>query len=124
MYKYLDTKILIINYYGIFFRFVGNLIISYELYQNGELNASYMKMIEIDNWLKKLDNGSDEFYLSINNALKHIRMANFIHMLFAENETGGFKLVNYNLFIIYFHLGTQRKVTIIYFYTDLYSINF
>lgn len=62
-----------------------------------------MKMIEIDNWLEKLDNGTDEFYLSINIALKHITMANFMHMLFAENETGGFKLVNYNLYIVYFN---------------------
>jgi len=49
--------------------------------------------LEIGNWLEKLDKGNDEFYLSINAALKHIQMSNFVHMLFAENGTGGFKLV-------------------------------
>lgn len=49
--------------------------------------------MEIGNWLEKLDKGTDEFYLSINAALKHIQMANFVHMLFAETGTGGFKLV-------------------------------
>lgn len=55
-------------------------------------------MLEIGNWLKKLDKGTDEFYLSINVGLNHIQMANFVHMLFAANETGGFKLVNFYLF--------------------------
>jgi len=86
-------NILICSYIFIFFRFIGNLIISYELYQNGESDASNMKIMEISNWLEKLNNGTDTFYLSINNALNHIKMANFVHMLFNSNETGGLKLV-------------------------------
>lgn len=78
----------------LFFRFIGNLIISYELYQNGKPNESDTKILEIGNWLEKLDKGTDEFYLSINSALKHIRMSNFVHMLFAANETGGFNSVS------------------------------
>ncbi|XP_060853539.1 uncharacterized protein LOC132931653 [Rhopalosiphum padi] len=74
-----------------FVRFIGNLIISYELYQNGKPSESDTKILEIGNWLEKLDKGTDEFYLSINVALKHIQMANFVHMLFATNGTGGFK---------------------------------
>lgn len=76
-----------------FVRFIGNLIISYELYQNGKSSESDTKILEIGNWLEKLDKGTDEFYLSINAALKHIQMANFVHMLFAANGTGGFKLL-------------------------------
>jgi len=91
---------MIINYYKIFFRFVGNLIISHELYQNGKFDESSMKIMEISNWLEKLDNGTDTFYLSINNALKHIKMANFVHMQIAANETGGLKLVNCYLLCI------------------------
>lgn len=85
---------MIFDKYLLFFRFIGNLIISYELYQNGKRNESDTKILEIGNWLDKLDNGTDEFYLSIKSALKHIKMANFVHMLFAANETGGFKWVN------------------------------
>jgi len=58
-----------------------------------------MKILEIGNWLEKLDKGTDEFYLSINAALKHIKMANFIHMSFGANETGGLKWVNCYLFL-------------------------
>uniref|UniRef100_A0A2S2QZ41 ribonuclease H n=1 Tax=Sipha flava TaxID=143950 RepID=A0A2S2QZ41_9HEMI len=76
-----------------FTRFIGNLIISHELYLNGELNASDMKILEIDKWLDQLDKTTDEFYLSINIALKHIRAANFIHMLFDTNEITGFNML-------------------------------
>lgn len=99
MYSYLLIKYclkfkIIDNYLTIFIlRFIGNLIISYELYQNGKSSESDTKILEIGNWLEKLDKGIDEFYLSINAALKHIQMANFVHMLFAANGTGGFKLV-------------------------------
>lgn len=75
------------------FRFIGSLIISYELYLNGDSDASDLKMLEIGKWLEMLDKGTDEFYLSINIGLKHIRMANFIHKQFAANDVGGFKQV-------------------------------
>jgi hypothetical protein len=54
-----------------------------------------MKILEIDKWLDQLDKTTDEFYLSINIALKHIRAANFIHMLFDTNEITGFNMVSY-----------------------------
>lgn len=75
------------------FRFVGNLIISYELYLNGDSDANDLKMLEIGKWLEMLEKGTDEFYLSINIGLKHIMMANFIHMQFAANDVRGFKQV-------------------------------
>lgn len=61
--------------------------------------------MEIGNWLEKLDKGADQFYLSISIALKHIRMANFIHKLYTENETGGLKLVN-----IYFYSNKIKRI--------------
>lgn len=86
-------------YYITFFRFIGNLIISYELFKNGKSYESDMKMLEIGNWLDKLDKSTDEFYLSINIGLKHIRMANFIHILFSTDEISGSKWVNLYIFI-------------------------
>lgn len=96
MYEFIFLNI---NNFAIFLRFIGNLIISYELYRNGESDASDMKILEIGNWLENLDKGTDQFYLSISIALKHIKMANFVHKLFSENETGGFKLVIIYLFL-------------------------
>lgn len=87
------------------FRFIGNLIISYELNQNGKSDASNTKMLEIGSWLEKLDNGTDEFYLSINVGLKHIRMANFVHKQFVENEIGGLKWVSFFKFKYIFYLS-------------------
>lgn len=93
------------NFSSISLRFIGNLIISYELYQKGESNLSDMKILEIGNWLEKLDKGTDKFYMSISIALKHIKMANFIHKLYIENEIGGCKLVN-----IYFYSNKIKKL--------------
>lgn len=75
-----------------------------------------MKILEIGNWLDKLDKGSDDFYLSINIGLKHIRMANFVHKLFAENETGGFKRVN--CYIVNF----KKKKVLYYFQRKLNNL--
>ncbi|XP_027854457.1 uncharacterized protein LOC114133034 [Aphis gossypii] len=69
-------------------RFIGNLIISYELFHNGEPELAQMKILEIGKWLEELDKGTDEFYLSIKTGLQHIMKATFIHMLFATNLTG------------------------------------
>lgn len=82
----------------LFFRFIGNLIISHELYINGDTYASETKILEMGKWLDQLDKTTDEFYLSINIALKHITTANFIHMLFASNKTTGFNMVKYFIF--------------------------
>jgi len=69
-------------------RFIGNLIISYELFHNGEPELAQMKILEIGKWLEELDKSTDEFYLSIKIGLQHIMKATFIHMLFATNLTG------------------------------------
>ncbi|XP_022176758.1 uncharacterized protein LOC111038033 isoform X2 [Myzus persicae] len=71
-----------------FERYVGNLIIGYELFHKGESELGQMKILEIGKWLEELDNGTDEFYLSINIGLQHVMKATFIHMLFAANLTG------------------------------------
>lgn len=71
-----------------FERFVGNLIIGYELFHRDESELGQLKILEIGKWLEELDNGTDEFYLSINIGLQHVMKATFIHMLFATNLTG------------------------------------
>ncbi|KAL4131160.1 hypothetical protein QTP88_008504 [Uroleucon formosanum] len=69
-------------------RFIGNIIIGYELFHNGESELAQMKILEIGTWLEYLDKGVDEFYLSIKTGLQHVMKATFIHMLFATNLTG------------------------------------
>ncbi|XP_001944436.2 uncharacterized protein LOC100160066 [Acyrthosiphon pisum] len=71
-----------------FERYVGNLIIGYELFHKGESELGQMKILEIGKWLEELDNSTDEFYLSINIGLQHVMKATFTHMLFATNLTG------------------------------------
>lgn len=85
------------------FRYVGNLIIGYELFHKGESKLGQMKVLEIGKWLEELDNGTDEFYLSIRIGLQHIMKATFIHMLFATNLTGECQWVCYYLlmYILY-----------------------
>ncbi|XP_050434711.1 uncharacterized protein LOC126841936 [Adelges cooleyi] len=68
-----------------FERFIGNLIISYEMFHNEDKEVAQLKVLEIGKWLEELDNGSDEFYLSINIGLKHVTMSTFAHMVFATN---------------------------------------
>lgn len=81
-------------------RFLGNLIISYELFQKGDIDTAQLKVLEIGKWLEELDSGTDEFYLSINIGLKHIMQATFIHMLFAINLIGEVEWVCYYLYLL------------------------
>jgi len=81
------------------FRYVGNLIIGYEFFHKNESELGQMKILEIGKWLEELDNGTDEFYLSINIGLQHVMKATFTHMLFATNLTGECQWVCYYLFI-------------------------
>lgn len=71
---------------------------SYDLYKSGDLDASRMTILEIGNWLEKLDKSTDTFYLSIKTGLKHISVASFIFMQFDQNE-GGYKWVSFYLSI-------------------------
>lgn len=66
-------------------RYIGNLIISHELFHKGKTDVAQLKVLEIGKWLEELDNGTDEFYLSISSGLKHVMKATFIHMLFITN---------------------------------------
>ncbi|XP_050544978.1 uncharacterized protein LOC126907616 isoform X2 [Daktulosphaira vitifoliae] len=70
-----------------FERFIGNLIISYELFHKSNHEIAQLKIFEIGKWLEELDNGTDEFYHSIKIGLKHVMMSTFAHMLFATNST-------------------------------------
>ncbi|XP_022166150.1 uncharacterized protein LOC111030787 [Myzus persicae] len=68
-------------------RFIGNLIVSFEYFHKGEPELAQIKILEIGKWLEELDQGTDEFYLSINTGLQHIMRATLIHMLFPTNLT-------------------------------------
>lgn len=93
-------------------RFVGNLIIAYELFHKGKTDLGQMKILEIGKWLEELDNlNIDEFYLSINVGLKHVMTGTFVHMLFATNLTSECKWVSYKQFI---HLYFSIKKNYIY----------
>lgn len=61
--------------------------------------SGQMKILEVGKWLEELDNGTDEFYLSISIGLKHAMTATFIHMLFATKLIGECKWVSY-LFVL------------------------
>lgn len=77
-------------------RFVGNLIIAYELFHKSDTELGQMKVLEIGKWLEDLDNlNQDLFYLSISSGLKHVMSGTFIHMLFATNLTGECTWVSY-----------------------------
>lgn len=69
-------------------RYIGNLIIGYEMFHNGDTELGQMKMLEIGKWLEELDglnNNTNELYLSIKIGLKHVMSSTFVHMLFASN---------------------------------------
>lgn len=83
------------------FRFIGNLVISYEMFHKGETEEAQLKILEIGKWLEDLDSGADEFYLSIKTGLKHVMTSTFIHMLFATNLIEECKWVSYLQLFIY-----------------------
>lgn len=64
------------------------------MFHNNNAESAQMKILEIGKWLEELDNGNDEFYLSIKTGLKHVMTATFIHMLFATNLIEECKWVN------------------------------
>lgn len=67
------------------FRYIGNLVISYEIFHRGKIELAQIKILEIGKWLEELDSCNDAFYSSIKIGLKHVMTATFIHMLFATN---------------------------------------
>lgn len=87
-------------------RYVGNLIISYEMFRNDESELAQLKLLEIGKWLEELDNGGNEFYLLISPGLKHVVTGTFIHMLYAGNLIVECKWVSYylriNIFIFFY----------------------
>lgn len=64
------------------------------MFHNGEQDEAQMKILEVGKWLEELDNGSDKFYLSIKDGVKHVMSSTFVHMLFATSLTGECKWVN------------------------------
>ncbi|XP_026818295.1 uncharacterized protein LOC113557156 isoform X2 [Rhopalosiphum maidis] len=92
-------------------RYVGNLIIAYELFHKNEPELAQMKLLEIQNWLEELDKGTDEFYLSIKIGLQHVTKATFIHMLYATNLIEECKWI-LNDVVLYSHMNFKSRATI------------
>ncbi|XP_050062018.1 uncharacterized protein LOC114128803 [Aphis gossypii] len=92
-------------------RYIGNLIISYELFHKNEPELAQFKLLAIQDWLENLDKGTDEFYLSINTGLHHVVKATFIHMLYITNLTEECKWI-LNDVVLYSHLNIKSKATI------------
>lgn len=86
-------------------RFVGNLIIIYEMFHKDEQEEAQLKLLEVGKWLEEIElNKENEFYLSYKNGIKHVLTSTFIHMLYATNLTEESKWVNYHLFYIIYIL--------------------
>lgn len=84
------------NWYFMFiliYRYIGNLIIGYEMFHSVKPNVAQIKITEIGKWLEELDKSTDTFYLSINSGLLHVLKSTFIHLLYAANSTEECKLV-------------------------------
>lgn len=95
-------------------RYLGNLIIGYELFHKDNPESGQMKILEIGKWLEELDNSTDAFYLSINVGLKHVMTATFIHMLFATNLIGECKWVSYLFVFNCFYKYIKKNISSIF----------
>lgn len=85
--------------YYFYFRFISNLIISYELFHKDDVQKAIKKMLEIIDWLEKLNhNTSDKFYLSIKAGINHIAIATCVYMLLVINLNEESKWVNHFFF--------------------------
>lgn len=58
-------------------------MISYGLFKT---NQAHDKLINIWEWLDKLDEKNERFYLSIRDGLKHIVMSTLCHVLYTLNR--------------------------------------
>ncbi|XP_050544972.1 uncharacterized protein LOC126907613 [Daktulosphaira vitifoliae] len=68
-----------------FEKFIGNIIICFELFQNNDCEMAQIKMIELYKWIEIQDNRGEEFYLSIQIGLKHIVLSTFAQILITTN---------------------------------------
>ncbi|XP_025200273.1 uncharacterized protein LOC112598130 [Melanaphis sacchari] len=69
-----------------FEKFISNLIISCALFKMNKVDQAHDKLLNIWEWLDKLDNKNDPTYLAIRDGLKHIIMSTLCHILFAMNK--------------------------------------
>lgn len=68
------------------FRYILNIIISYELFLEGKKETAIKVMILIGKWLEELDNCIDAYYFSISNGLKYVLTSMYIHMNLNKNH--------------------------------------
>lgn len=69
-----------------FFRYISNLIISCGLFKTNKVDRAHDKLIDIWEWLDKLDDKNEPTYLAIRDGLKHIVMSTLCHILFTVNR--------------------------------------
>lgn len=71
----------------VFLRYINNLIISCELFKMNKIDEAHDKITNVWNWLDKLSDRNEPFYLTIRDGLKHIVMSTLCHMLYTTNKS-------------------------------------
>lgn len=69
-----------------FEKYISNLIISCGLFKTNKADRAHDKLINIWEWLDKLDDKNEPQYLAIRDGLKHIVMSTLCHVLFTVNR--------------------------------------
>lgn len=78
-------------------RYTSNLIVGCELYKTDAVDKAHDKLIQIWEWLDKLDNSDDTFYLSIREGLKHLTMSTLCHILYTVDRRECRQVIAVNL---------------------------
>ncbi|CAI6362031.1 unnamed protein product [Macrosiphum euphorbiae] len=69
-----------------FEKYISNLITSCGLFKTNKVDRAHDKLINIWEWLDKLDDKNEPTYLAIRDGLKHIVMSTLCHILFTVNR--------------------------------------
>ncbi|XP_027838354.2 uncharacterized protein LOC114120598 [Aphis gossypii] len=69
-----------------FEKYISNLLISCGLFKMNKVDRAHDKLINIWEWLDKLDDKNEPTYLAIRDGLKHIVMSTLCHVLFNMNR--------------------------------------
>lgn len=86
----------------VFLRYINNLIISCGLFKMNKVDEAHDKITNVWNWLDKLSDRNEPFYLTIRDGLKHIVMSTLCHMLYTTNKSKC-QQVKYFFIIIYYY---------------------
>lgn len=67
------------------------------LYKTNSVDKAHDQLIRIWEWLDKLDNSDDTFYLSIREGLKHLMMSTLCHILYTVDKYECRQVITVNL---------------------------